>query len=216
MANKNQDTVKKKVKSDTSKDDSMLGEINAKLKSSQKDLQKQVDDLRSQVKSLSKNPGKSARKLIKKIDKNYHKKLTRLQKDFHERMESVHKIQDKVIAQLPTELAERLHLKASSAKKPPNKASKRAKAKGSDEMASQPKVEAKTVILKTVPMALTIASIKGIGPVIQKKLAAAGFTSLEDLANTPTTKIEALKLFEKARGFDTWQKEAQVLLDKNK
>jgi hypothetical protein len=48
--------------------------------------------------------------------------------------------------------------------------------------------------------------------VIQKQLAAAGFTSLEDLANTPQSKTNALKQFEKTRGFNTWKPEAQALL----
>jgi predicted flap endonuclease-1-like 5' DNA nuclease len=64
-----------------------------------------------------------------------------------------------------------------------------------------------------VPKAPTIASISGIGPVTQKKLADAGFTSLEDLANTPKSKIEALKQFEKTKGFTTWKTKAQALLN---
>jgi predicted flap endonuclease-1-like 5' DNA nuclease len=208
MANKNQDTSKKKVKSENSKDDGILAEINAKLNLSQKDLQKQVDELTSQVKSLSKDPGKTARKLLKTIDKSYHKKLAQLQNDFDRRMESVHKIQDKVIAQLPVELAERLNLKASSPVKSAKESSKTAKitsAKVNQHKAAKPIRKPKTP---------SIASISGIGPVIQKKLAAAGFVSLEDLANTPKSKIEALKQFEKTRGFSTWKDDAQALIDK--
>lgn len=201
----------KKVKS---KGDEMLKEINAKLKSTQKDLQKQVDDLTSQVKTLSKDPGKPARKLIKKIEKSYHKKVAKLQDEFDERMESVIKLQDKVIAQLPKELAEKLHLKESSQAKPAKKASKSTKApaaKAKKTTTAKPKT-AKPRAAKTTK-APTIASINGIGPVVQKKLAEAGFTTLEDLANTPANKIEALKQFEKTRGFNTWKEKAQALLN---
>jgi predicted flap endonuclease-1-like 5' DNA nuclease len=217
MAKNNQDSVKKNVKNDKLKDDNMLEELNAKLKLSQKDLQKRVNKLGSQVKSLSKDSGKTSRKLIKKIENNYHKKLAQLQKEFDVRLASVHKIQDKVIAQLPTELAERLHLKDSRAVKPPKKTSKKAAVKVDEQKPTKQKTEAKaaanTAKPKPGPKAPTIASINGIGPVTQKRLAEAGFTSLEDLANTPSSKAEALKEFEKTKGFSTWKQNAQALLD---
>jgi predicted flap endonuclease-1-like 5' DNA nuclease len=213
MAKKNQEPVKKKVKSDKVKGKSMLEDINTKLKSSQKELQKQVDELKSQVKTLSKDSGKTAGKLIKKIDKNYHKKLAQLHNEFDERMKSVHKVQDKIIGQLPTELVEKLHLKASNVVKPTKKTSKKATVTVNDKSPEKPKTVAKKTKSKTLPKAPTIASIKGIGPVNQKKLADAGFISLEDLANIPASKTEALKPFEKIKGFTTWQQEAQALLD---
>jgi predicted flap endonuclease-1-like 5' DNA nuclease len=214
MAKKNQDPAEKKVKSNKVKSNkvkgkSMLEDINAKLKLSQKELQRQVDELRSQVKVLSKDTGKTAGKLIKKMDKNYRKKLAQLHNEFDERMESVHKAQDKIIGQLPTELVEKLHLKASNVVKPATKASKKATVKVDGKNIEKLKTVAKTT-KSTTP---TIASIKGIGPVLQKKLADAGFTSLEDLANISASKTEALKPFEKNRGSTTWQQEAQALLD---
>lgn len=200
----------KKVKS---KGDEMLKDINAKLKSTQKDLQKQVDDLTSQVKSLSKDPSKPARKLIKKIEKSYHKKVAKLQDEFDERMESVLKLQDKVIAQLPKELVEKLNLKESGSAKGAKKATKTTKApaaKAKTKKAAPAKPRAAKPRSAKAP---TIASINGIGPVVQKKLAEAGFTTLEDLANTPASKAEALKQFEKTRGFSTWKEKAQALLN---
>lgn len=200
----------KKVKS---KGDEMLKDINAKLKSTQKDLQKQVDDLTSQVKTLSKDPGKPARKLIKKIEKSYHKKVAKLQDEFDERMESVLKLQDKVIAQLPKELVEKLNLKESGSAKGAKKATKTTKApaaKAKTKKAAPAKPRAAKPRSAKAP---TIASINGIGPVVQKKLAEAGFTTLEDLANTPASKAEALKQFEKTRGFSTWKEKAQALLN---
>ena len=202
MAKKNQSTAKKKTKSNNSKGESLLEEINAKLKSSQNDLQKQVDELTSQVKTLSKDPSKTARKLFKSIEKSYHEKVAQLQNDFDKRMESVQKIQDNVIAQLPKKLAEKLNLKSSSPAKSPVKPAKTAKATAA---------KAKKSTAAKTP---TIASINGIGPVMQKKLAAAGFTRLEDLANTPASKATALKQFDRSRGFNNWTKEAQALLAK--
>ena len=229
MAKKPQKNTEKKMKKVKSKGDTMLKEINAKLKSTQKDLQKQVDELTSQVKSLSKDPSKPAKKLLKKLEKSYHKKVAKLQDEFDERMESVLKLQDKVIAQLPTELAEKLNLKESHTAKPAKNTSKQSKASApkakksateSTAKKSSPakKAPAKKAPAKTAPAktakAPTIASIKGVGPVIQKKLAAAGFTSLEDLANTPADKAQALKEFENTRGFETWKEQAQALLNK--
>lgn len=208
MAKNNQSTSKK-VKRDQSKGETMLKEINAKLKSTQKDLQKQVDDLTSQVKTLSKDPSKPARKLLKKIEKGYHKKVAQLQDEFDERMESVLKMQDKVIEQLPKELADKLNLKSSNpTKKTPKSSAKPPASKAKTTPAAKPKAAK-----PRAPKAPTIASINGIGPVVQKKLAEAGFTNLEDLANTPASKVEALKQFEKTRGFNTWKEKAQALLN---
>ena len=58
----------------------------------------------------------------------------------------------------------------------------------------------------------TIASVKSIGPVMQKKLAEKGITTLDDIANTPKSKVAALKQFEKERGFNTWEEQAKALL----
>ena len=204
MAKKIQKTSKKKVKSDKSKGNSILEEINAKLKSSQKDLQKQVDQLTSQVKTLSKEPGKTARKLLNTIEKEYHKKVAQLQNDLDKRMVSVMKIQDRAIAQLPTELAEKLHLKASSAAKTATVKVKKQTAAKSKTVPTVPKV----------PKKPTMVSITGIGPVTHKKLTEAGITSLEDLANTPKSKVETLQKFERTKGFNNWKKEAQALLNK--
>ncbi|MFD2229370.1 helix-hairpin-helix domain-containing protein [Alkalimarinus sediminis] len=203
----------KKVKS---KGDKVLKEINAKLKSTQKDLQKQVDELTSQVKTLSKDPGRPARKLIKKLEKGYHKKVAELQDEFDERMESVLKLQEKVIAQLPKELAEKLNLTDGKAAKPAKKAAKAPAAKAKKVSPAKPKAtkpKAAKPKATRAPKAPTIGSINGIGPVVEKKLAEAGFTTLEDLANTPANKLEALKQFEKTRGFSTWKEKAQALLD---
>jgi len=218
MAKKPQKNDKKPKTADNIKSEGLLEGINAKLKSSQKDLQKQVDDLRSQVKTLSKDPSKTARKLFKSIEKSYHKKVSELQDDFDQRMASVQKIQDNVIAQLPKELAEKLKRKTSDSDKASNKAEKTTtvKAKKSPTVKAKTKAEpkapakAKPIIAKT----LGLASINGIGPVMQKKLLAAGFAKLEDLANTPVNKAAALKQFEKSRGYGNWKKDAQALLNK--
>jgi predicted flap endonuclease-1-like 5' DNA nuclease len=69
------------------------------------------------------------------------------------------------------------------------------------------KSQAKAAIKKS-----SIASIKGIGPVMQKKLAQKGITTLDDIANTPKSKIEVLKQFEKEKGFSTWNEQAKGLL----
>jgi len=177
----------------------LLKEVKNKLKSTRKELQKQVDELTSQVKTLRKKSSKSAKKLIKQLDKKYQKKTNKLQNEVDERLESLRNLQQKMVAQLPDELMEKLHLKEHGTAKaitPVKKARPR-----------KPRVSNK------VP---TIASINGIGPVMQKQLASAGFATLEDLANTPESKTSALKQFEKTRGFDTWQKQAKELLEGQK
>jgi predicted flap endonuclease-1-like 5' DNA nuclease len=50
---------------------------------------------------------------------------------------------------------------------------------------------------------------------MQKKLAEQGITTLADIGNTPKSKIEALKQFEKERGFNTWKEQANTLLANN-
>jgi predicted flap endonuclease-1-like 5' DNA nuclease len=214
MAKKIQSSAKKNLKRDSSKNESLVEEINAKLKSRQKELQTQVDELKSQVKTLGKKPSKTARKLFKSIEKSYHDKVQLMQNDFDKRLESVQKLQDKVIAQLPKELAAKLSNKhnspAKDAKAPRSAATK---ASNSIAVASVLKSPKPKSLAKAVKV-LSLTSINGIGPVMQKKLLAAGFAKLEDLANTPVNKAAALKQFEKSRGYGNWKKEAQALLNK--
>ena len=122
-----------------------------------------------------------------------------LQNEVDERLESLRALQQKMVDQLPNELMEKLHLKTHATEQAitPTKKTR----------PSRPRVSNK---------APTIASISGIGPVIQKKLADAGFTTLEDLINTQEDKASALKKFAQTKGFDTWQKQAKELLDKQK
>lgn len=200
VANKLKKKIEEKVTEEKNKGKSMLKELKNKLKSSQKELQQQVDELTAQVKALSKDSAKPAQKLFNKLEKNYHQKMSELQVEFDDRLESLSKMQDKVVAQLPKELAEKLNLKEKSPEKPEKDAPKKAKA------AAPKKARA--------PKAPSIASITGIGPVIQKKLAEAGFNTLEDLVNTSESKVEALKQFAKAKGFDTWKQQAEELLGK--
>ena len=75
----------------------------------------------------------------------------------------------------------------------------------------QPANKTKAVIKKP-----TIASLKGVGPITQKKLAEAGFTTLKQIATPPVSKAAALQQFKKIRGFDTWQHQATALLGLNK
>ena len=177
----------------------LLKEVETKLKSTRKELQKQVDELTNQVKTLRKKGNKSVEKLINQLDKKYQKKTNKLQNEVDERLESLRNLQQKMVAQLPDGLMEKLHLKEHGTAKAITPAKKA--------RPSTPRVSNK------VP---SIASINGIGPVMQKKLANAGFATLEDLANTPEDKASVLKQFEKTKGFDTWQTQAKELLEGQK
>jgi predicted flap endonuclease-1-like 5' DNA nuclease len=125
---------------------------------------------------------------------------THLQAEFEERLASLSKVQDKVLERLPKVVAEKII----STENEIAKTIKSVKFLNKKPVSKpQPKVTVKK---------LTIASIKGIGPVMQKKLAEKGITTLADIANTPKNKVEVLKQFEKERGFKTWNEQAKALL----
>lgn len=200
MTKKTTKKTEKKATEDKIISAATLKKINSKLMSTKKDLEDQVEDLSAQVKKLSKKPEKKALKLLKKLEQGYQKKLVDLQTEFEERLASVSKVQDKVLERLPKVVAEKII----STENEIAKSIKSVKFLNTKPVSkSEPKAVTKTS---------TIASIKGIGPVMQKKLAEKGISTLEDLANTPSNKIDTLKEFEKERGFNTWKEQAVILL----
>jgi predicted flap endonuclease-1-like 5' DNA nuclease len=200
MTKKTTNKTEKKATEDKIISAATLKKINSKLMSTKKDLEDQVEDLSAQVKKLSKKPEKKALKLLKKLEQGYQKKLVDLQTEFEERLASVSKVQDKVLERLPKVVAEKII----STENEIAKSIKSVKFLNTKPVSkSEPKAVTKTS---------TIASIKGIGPVMQKKLAEKGISTLEDLANTPSNKIDTLKEFEKERGFNTWKEQAVILL----
>jgi predicted flap endonuclease-1-like 5' DNA nuclease len=180
-----------------------LQQIDSKLTPTKENLESQVEDLSAQVKILSKKSGKKALKLLKKLDENYHRKLANLQTEFEERLASLSKMKGKVLKSLPKVLSEKISSNESV----------------SDKSAKPVNVIHKTPVLKPQPKAAikttSVASIKSIGPVMQKKLADKGISTLDDIANTPKNKIELLKQFAKERGFSTWKEQAKSLLADN-
>jgi predicted flap endonuclease-1-like 5' DNA nuclease len=191
----------KKVTEDKNVSASTLKKIDSKRMSTKEELESQVEDLSLQVKKMGKKSGKKALKLLKELDDSYHRRLANLQTEFEERLASLSTVKDKVLELLPNILAEKISSTES----------------GTSKSVKSVKVINKIPVSKPLPKAAikkpTVASIKGIGPVMQKKLAEAGITTLDDIANTPKVKIETLKQFETQRGFNTWKVQAKALLD---
>jgi predicted flap endonuclease-1-like 5' DNA nuclease len=202
MTKKTVKKTEKKVTADKIMSAVSLKKINSKLMSTKKDLEDQVEDLSAQVKKLSKKPEKQAMKLLKKLDEGYQKKLVDLQTEFEERLASLSKVQDKVLERLPKVVAEKIISTENEIVK---------SIKSVKFLNKKPVSTPRPKVAKTS----TIASIKSIGPVMQKRLAEKGITTLDDIANTPLNKIETLKGFEKERGFNTWKEQAMTLLANN-
>lgn len=201
--------------------DVIIKELNSRLKSTRKEMQKQVDELTSQLKSLKSDIQKPTAKLIKKLEKKYHKQIVTMQDEFDDRMAQVLELQEKVVSHLPADIAEKLGLKEAPAKAPTKAATKTAPAKKvATKKAAAPKQAPKPAPkkapakpkAKATPKAPTIASVNGIGPVLQKKLAEAGITTLEQLADPSPEQASALEAFKGNRGFDSWQAQAKSLL----
>jgi len=177
-----------------------LKKIDSKLMSTKEDLESQVKYLSKQVKKLSKKSGKKAVKVLKNLDASYHRRLVHLQSEFEEGLASLSTVQDKVLERLPNFFSDKSSLTKSEVAKSTQSTNYKTPA-------SKPRPKA---AIKTP----TIASIKSIGPVMQKKLAEEGITILSDIANTPKNKVDAVKKFEKERGFNTWKEQAKALLAK--
>jgi predicted flap endonuclease-1-like 5' DNA nuclease len=204
MTKKTAKKTEKKTTEDKFISAATLNIINSKLMSTKKDLENQVEDLSAQVKKLSKKPKKQALKLLKKLDEGYQKKLVDLQTEFEERLALLSKVQDKVLERLPKVVAEKIMSTENDIAESIKTVKFLHKKPASEPL---PKISA-----KVSAKAPTIASIKGIGPVMQKKLAEKGIITLDDIAHTPSNKIETLKEFEKQRGFNTWKEQAMALL----
>jgi predicted flap endonuclease-1-like 5' DNA nuclease len=191
---------KNKVKQGKTLSASALEAINSKLTSTKKDLENQVEDLSAQVKKLGKKSGKKALKRLKELDESYQRRLLNLQAEFEEGMVTLSTVQDKLLERLPNVLAEKITSIESGIAK-----SVKSVTGTNKKPVAKPRAKA---AIKTA----TIASINSIGPVMQKKLAEKGITTLADIANTPKSKIQTLKQFEKERGFNTWKEQAKALL----
>lgn len=205
MTKKTTKKTEKKTKEDKSVSAETLKKINSRLTSTKEDLENQVEELSAKVKKLSKKSGKKASKLLKKLDESYHRRLVHLQTELEEGLASLSTVQDKVLERLPNVLSE----KSSSTK---SSSTKSVAAKSTKSVKPKVKTPVSKPLAKTAIKKPSIASIKGIGPVMQKKLAEKGITTLEDIANTPKSKIDALKQFESDRGFNTWKAQAKTLL----
>ncbi|MFT6806105.1 MAG: putative flap endonuclease-1-like 5' DNA nuclease [Glaciecola sp.] len=203
MTKKTEKKSAKKVTVDKTKSAATLKEINNTLTSTKKNLETQVEDLSAQVKKLRKKSGKKASKMLKKLDASYHQRLLHLQTEFEQGLATLSTVQDKVLERLPNIFSVKSNPTKTDAAKSTKPVALKTKAPISQ---PQPKPPVKNS---------TIASIKGIGPVMQKKLAEQGITTLADIGNTPKSKIEALKQFEKERGFTTWKEQAKTLLANN-
>ena len=211
MTKKTAKKTEKKSAEDKSLTAATLKKINSKLTSTKKDLEEQVEDLSAQVKTLSKKSSKKAFKLLKKVEQSYHKKLVDMQTEFEERLASLSKVQDKVLERLPNVLAEKItSIESEIVKtvKGVKLTNKKLAFKPQEKVTIKPSKPQPKAAIKTA----TIASVKSIGPVMQKKLAEKGITTLDDIANTPKSKVAALKQFEKERGFNTWEEQAKALL----
>ncbi|MFT6029830.1 MAG: putative flap endonuclease-1-like 5' DNA nuclease [Oleiphilaceae bacterium] len=173
---------------------SLLKNLKGKLKGSRKELMSQVAELSNDVVQF-KNEN-SSKKIIKKLEKKYQKQISKLQSEFNEQLENLHVMQSKLIEHLPKEVVGKLNLST------PTKAP------------ALKKTLQKKVAVASQKTKSALASIKGVGPATLKKLEDAGFTSLEELADTPESKAEALKTFEKVKGFETWAQQAKDLLAK--
>jgi predicted flap endonuclease-1-like 5' DNA nuclease len=191
---------KNKVKQGKTLSASALEAINSKLTSTKKDLENQVEDLSAQVKKLGKKSGKKALKRLKELDESYQRRLLNLQAEFEEGMVTLSTVQDKLLERLPNVLAEKITSIESGIAK-----SVKSVTGTNKKPVAKPRTKA---AIKTA----TIASVNSIGPVMQKKLAEKGITTLADIANTPKSKIQTLKQFEKERGFNTWKEQAKALL----
>lgn len=167
------DTKKTKSKK---KGKSALKKLTGKLKASRKELMSQVDQLTHEINAFKNKH--SSKKIIKKLEKKYKKQITNLQQDFNEQLDKLHAMQSKLVDSLPKDVLQKLHIS------------------GSEQEVTKP--EKKTAASKSKTRAKPkseLSSIDGIGPVTLKKLQEAGITSLNDLANTPESKREALKTF---------------------
>ncbi|WP_158970115.1 hypothetical protein [Paraglaciecola sp. L3A3] len=165
-----------------------LKKIDKKLQSTQQNLQKQIVVLSKKVEKLSTTTNKTVAKLQKKLEHAFNQKLLTIQADFDKRIVDLIAAQEKSASQ-------------------PVKSVVKKSAPAKPKVAAINKTKAATAMKKP-----TIASLTGVGPMTQKKLIAAGITTLEQIAHPTVGTATELKQFEKVRGFNSWQAQAKTLL----
>lgn len=199
--------IDKKVAQVKELSNDLLKDINKKVASTKKDLQKQVDELTAQVNELREEATKPASKWLKKIEKQYQKQLSKQQKEFEDRAEALLEAKNKLVGQLEDALSKLpLADKIMPAPKTPAQ-----KAKATVKKAATTAKAKATTATKAASGAAksSVAQLKGVGPATVKKLNAAGINSLEDIANASAEKLAE---FKSVRGSDSWVSQAKDLL----
>lgn len=85
----------------------LLHDLKKLVSSTRKDLQKQVEELRSQVKELTEGSAKPALKAINKFEQRYQDQLARLQVEFDRKTEALIAAKDAIISQIEEEVSTR-------------------------------------------------------------------------------------------------------------
>lgn len=195
--------IDKKVAQVKELSNDLLKDINKKVASTKKDLQKQVDELTAQVNELREEATKPASKWLKKIEKQYQKQLSKQQKEFEDRAEALLEAKNKLVGQLEDALSKLpLADKIMPAPKTPAQKAKATVKKAATTVTTATK--AASGAAKS-----SVAQLKGVGPATVKKLNAAGINSLEDIANASAEKLAE---FKSVRGSDSWVSQAKDLL----
>jgi predicted flap endonuclease-1-like 5' DNA nuclease len=176
-----------KKKDSKLKKDSLIDNVSKKLKSTRKDVERQIEDVNDQIQELRKELTKPALKLIDSIERKYEVQLKKMESEYDQRLEALHKTQEKFLNMLPQEISQ--HLRFAQAKN------------------TQASVKKAAATVKT-----ELDKIKGIGPVLQKKLSDAGIKTLDALTNPSKAQADALEAFKSKRGFDSWKAQAEALL----
>lgn len=187
-----------------------------------KDAVKQFDHLNNQVQE-------PVKKILEDMDKVREREIKRFQDEFDRRVSEFNDLQRSIFeklgisskaAEVSEEKVKPAPAKADTVKKA--EAAPKAKAapkKPKTETAAKPQkaASAKPAAAKkaAAPKAAkepALTKLTGVGPVLAKKMNEAGIKSIKQIASPSDADKEMLKQFEKTKGYEAWQAEAQSLI----
>ena len=210
----------------------VVKKVNKEFEKASSQIEQLVGDAFRQLDTLQNQIHEPIKRLLEEFDRLREREMKRFQDELERRLQEFHELQQAILqkvglaspeaekpAKVTTEkpstakaapatkpAAARAKPKASTATTPP-------KAAGKPKPASEKPAPAKAAT-KT-PAALDeskLVQIKGVGPATEKKLKAAGITSIRQIAFPGAQDIATLATFSNVKGSDTWQAAARKLL----
>ena len=187
--------------------DKVINRFNKEFDKTSSQFNKIVSDAFKQLESLQTQVQDPIKKVMEDLDKLRDREMNRFQSEFDKRLSEFQELQNQLLDKIGVEQAKPAPKKTKASNKSAAKAAaKKAPAKKTPAKKAPAKAQAKT--------SAKLSDLKGVGPATVKKLNDAGITELKQLAKPSQKEKKIIDTFSKTKGFDTWQDQANTLINR--